>query len=321
MGAVVPVQFVQTFAFLKTEKTFTTMFAYEFDLLNTFLKTILRTSLSPEAWRWLEQEGELVRAKNDISKFNIAFVAMPRRTGKNFVAVSAQEEAELKKLRKDFTISGWTLDRLARVWLLLQLNPGDKVRYLETVENLYLNAEMGELVALYSALPLLAHPEAWSKRCAEGIRSNIGQVLEAIICNNPYPSEHLDEAAWNQMVLKAIFTDKPVLEITGLKKRTNRALAQSLFDYAHERWAARRAVNPLLWICVSPFINESNFSDIKRLLSADDPIERDAAALACYESPYDRARQTVEEDGQLKHRIENGTLHWASVAERMKNAS
>ena len=62
---------------------------------------------------------------------------------------------------------------------------------------------MNELVALYSALPLLAYPEAWVHRCTEGIRSNIGPVLEAIMIANPYPSENLSEAAWNQVVLKA----------------------------------------------------------------------------------------------------------------------
>ena len=31
----------------------------------------------------------------------------------------------------------------------------------------------------------------------------------------------LDEAAWNQLILKAIFTDKPLLEIVGVEKRHN----------------------------------------------------------------------------------------------------
>jgi hypothetical protein len=173
---------------------------------------------------------------------------------------------------------------------------------------------------LYSSLPLMAYPESWRRRCAEGIRSNIGQVLEAIICNNPYPSEYLDEPAWNQLVLKAIFTEKPVLEIIGLKKRMNRNLAQSLSDYAHERWAARRPVNPLLWICVSPFIREDNFSDIQRVLKSEDAVERDAAALACYESAYEPARRLVEQNPELKSNIEKGRISWTGVAEGMKRA-
>jgi hypothetical protein len=237
------------------------MFAYEFDRLNAFLKTILQKNLAPDAWKWLENEGQAIRTKGEIKSFDVAFVAMPRKTGKNPVNISKEEKAELNKHRPDLSITAWTLDRLSRVWLLMQLNPEDKEKYTATIEDLYLNAEMGELVALYSSLPVLAYPESWRKRCAEGIRSNIGQVLEAIICNNPYPSEQLDEAAWNQLVLKAIFTEKPVLEITGLKKRMNGNLARSLSDYAHERWAAHRPVNPLLWICVSPFIDSNYYSE------------------------------------------------------------
>jgi hypothetical protein len=292
-------------------------FAYEFDRLNTFLKGILQKNLSPDAWKWLEQEGQSVRTKVEVSKFNIAFVAMPRKTGKNAVNLSMLEETALSNLRRELSIAGWTIDRLARVWLLMQLNPADKEKYIAAIENLYLNAEMGELVALYSSLPLLAYQESWRKRCAEGIRSNIGQVLDAIICNNPYPAEYLDEAAWNQLVLKAIFTEKPVLEITGLKGRMNRNLAQSLTDYAHERWAAHRPVNPLLWICVSPFIGQDNFSDIQRVLTSDDPAEREAAALACYESPYEPARRLVEQNAELKSSIEKG-ISWNSVGEGMK---
>jgi hypothetical protein len=241
---------------------------------------------------------------------------MPRKTGKNMVNVSAGTEREIRGLRKDLHIKGWTVDALSRVWLLMQLKPDDRERYIAAIENLFMNGEMGELVALYASIPLLAYPERWRKRCAEGIRSNIGQVLESIICNNPYPAEQLDEAAWNQLVLKAIFTGKPVLEITGLRERRNPNLAQSLLDYAHERWAAHRELNPLVWICVSPFIDSANFSDIQHVFHSEDSLERDAAAIACYESPYEPARKLVERDENLKRAIGSGEITWESVAGR-----
>lgn len=87
--------------------------------------------------------------------------------------------------------------------MLLQLDATDKAKYFKTIENLFLAAEIQELVALYSSLPLLAWPELWKMRCAEGVRSNIGLVLEAIMYNNPYPFNYLDEKAWNQLILKA----------------------------------------------------------------------------------------------------------------------
>ena len=291
------------------------MYAYDFDGLNTSLKNILRENLTPDAWAWLEQAGKSVGSNGDISKFNIAFVAAPRRTGKNVIRMTASLEKELQSRRKGLNLNGWTVDRLARVWLLMQLDPRDKEKYHATIENLFLNAEMGELVALYSSLPLLAYPESWARRCAEGIRSNIGQVLEAVICNNPLPGEQLDEAAWNQLVLKAIFTEKPVLEINGLLERRNMNLARSLSDYAHERWAAHREVNPLLWICVGPYIGDHNFSDIQRLFSSGEQKEREAAALACYESKFEGAKRLLEESG-MKGDVEKGKITWQGIAAR-----
>jgi hypothetical protein len=295
------------------------MFVYNFDDLHAFLQGVLRNNLTPPAWTWLENEGVLVREKNDSAKFNIAFVAMPRRTGKNTIAVSAAEQDQLNMLRNDFSITAWSAERLARTWLLLQLPARDKEKYIQIIENLFLAAEMSELVALYGSLPLLAYPESWRKRCAEGIRSNIGQVLNAVICKNPYPAEQLDEAAWNQLVLKALFTDKPILEIAGLRQRMNDNLARALSDYAHERWAAHRPVNPLLWICVSPFINDGSFSDIQRLFTSENPLEREAAALVCYETSYPPAKRLLEQNELLKTSVEKGNITWDSIAKESEN--
>ena len=123
---------------------------------------------------------------------------------------------------------------------------------------------MNEQVALYSALPLLSYPQLWVKRCAEGIRSNIGIVLEAIMYHNPYPAENLPEAAWNQMVLKAFFTDKQVDRIYGLDDRNNTELARILIDYARERHAAGREINSMLWYLVEKFVTGQQLNNMKQ---------------------------------------------------------
>jgi hypothetical protein len=176
-------------------------------------------------------------------------MTLPLKTGKATINFSQEENENIQSIRPGFIISGWPIDRLARVWLLMHIDPTDKEKYFRHIENLFLSGEMNELVALYSALPVLAYPEMWTKRCAEGIRNNIGDVLLSIMCNNPYPSENLDEPAWNQLVLKAFFTDKPIEQIIGLDKRANEKLAMTLYDYAHERLSAHRTVNPILLRC------------------------------------------------------------------------
>jgi hypothetical protein len=134
------------------------------------------------------------------------------------------------------------------------------------------------------------------------------------MCNNPYPSENLDDAAWNQMVLKAFFTEKPIEQIIGLDERANEKLALTLSDYAHERWAAHRSVNPQLWRCVGPFIDDRFLLDIQKIIQSQNPLEREAAALACFHSRNTKAKQLIPDD--LLNQIQSGDLTWKNLAEK-----
>lgn len=236
------------------------MFSYESERLRSLLSDILKQNTEPQVYEWLNE-----KANSTGQQFNTAFVTVPRKTGKKIISLTSEASETISSLRPGFSINGWPVDRLARVWLLMNLDPSDKERYFLAIETLVLAAEMNELVALYSALPVLAYPELWKNRCAEGIRNNIGDVLTSIMCNNPYPSENLDDAAWNQLVLKAFFTEKPIRQIIGLDKRANHKLAMTLYDYAHERLAAHRTVDPQLWRCVEPFINEKTIPDYHQI--------------------------------------------------------
>lgn len=291
-------------------------FSYGVEALKAVIENILRQNLSTSNWDWLTDKAKLVREENNGAQLNASFAAISRKAGRANVVVAENQLAALQLLRKNFSIQTWTVDRLCRVWLLLQIDPSEKDKYVKKIEALFLAAEMNELVALYSALPVLAYPAEWVGRCAEGIRSNIGPVLEAIMCDNPYPSEYLAEPAWNQLVLKAFFTEKPVHRIVGLDERANQNLAAILSDYAHERWAAHRPVNPLLWRCVGKFINEQIFPDIVRIARSEKTIEREAAALACADSNYAPAHELLHTLPQLRAEIEAGTLTWDAVAHK-----
>ena len=270
---------------------------------------IVRANVSQETWLWLQQFYEL---PNDYSALNTAFMIIPRKTGKSTIAINDLQFDSSRATISLFT--NWTIDRLSRVWLLLQWDTADKDKYFQTIENLFLSAEMNEAVALYAALPFLAYPELWTKRCAEGIRSNIGSVLEAIMYNNPYPSTYLDQAAWNQLVLKAFFTEKNISLITGLDERANKELALILSDYASERWAAGRKVNPALWRLVGKFIDEKIFESIKTGLARDDMAEKEAIALAISESGFEPAKQWLSKIPELKSVVTDKALNWEKVS-------
>lgn len=284
------------------------------EALKNYLEQIIKRQAAADSYTWLQEK---VAAINQPAQFNLAFAAIPRKTGKAIVHLSEEEKATIQQLRRGFSIEGWTIDRLCRVWLLMQLDAADKETYLRTIENLFLTADMNEQVALYSALPVLDYPEHWQKRCAEGIRSNIGDVLQAIMCNNPYPAEQLPQPAWNQLVMKAVFTEKPVQQIIGLDGRRNEELAHILSDYAHERWAAHRTVNPLLWRCVAPFVDEKIFRDIERIADAENRAEQMAAALVCMESDYPPAKNLIKEHAALQALATYPSLNWEAVVEEM----
>jgi hypothetical protein len=273
--------------------------------------------VSADTWRWLTEKASLISKDENVQDFVIAFAATPRKTGKQQVVLTEEESREIQSIRPHVTMQHWAIDRLCRVWLLLHLSVADSNKYIRTIESLFPTAEMYEQVALYSALPVLAYPPLWRARCAEGIRSNIADVLESIMCNNPYPSENLDEAAWNQLVLKAIFTEKAIHQIINLEERANENLANTLSDYARERWSAGRTVHPLLWICVGKFINEKIFPDIMRVAFSEQTVDREAAALACMQSNYAPARELVENNKMLHDIVKSGTT-WMDVVRKME---
>ncbi|CAL1516362.1 EboA domain-containing protein [Chitinophaga sp. MM2321] len=292
-------------------------YVYDQDKVSRLLGTILENNSSEKATAWLQQRLQLLQQTGAIPQFNQTFTAIPRFTGKEIIAITTTTHQLLQQEVPGLFVQGWTLDRLARVWWLLQLPVNNKEVYLNTLENLFNAAEMNELAALYSALPLLAWPEEWKLRTAEGIRSNIGIVQEAIMLHNPYPAKYLDEPAWNQLIMKAIFTDKPIHQVIGLDERTNAVLAQILTDFAHERWAAGRSVSPMQWRMLTNFIQADNMADITRIWHSVDPAEKGAAALVCAKSTYLPAKQLLEQSPAIAAEIADGSLSWEVIANRI----
>ncbi len=297
------------------------VYSYDADSLISKLAIIIERYTTPDTWQWLKEKSSQIRDEENIQHFMIAFAATPRKTGKQLINLSEEEIREIQQIRPHLTIQHWPIDRLCRVWFLMHLDTMNPKEYIRVIESLFPTAEMNELIALYSSLPLLAFPENWRAQCAEGIRNNIADVLESIMCNNPYPSENLDEPAWNQLVLKAIFTEKPINQIVNLELRANQSLANTLSDYAHERWAAHRDINPLLWRCVGKFMNEKIFPDIMRIALSENSTEREAAALACSMSTYPPAKELVDKNDELRSIIKSG-MTWDDIGKKLeKNSS
>ena len=277
--------------------------------IKELLTTIIESNVSNETYTWLLDKAAQTTGNNNY-QLNPAFTAIPRKTGKKEVVIKESDIKKIIDLSPGFSIQHWTIDRLCRVWLLLQLEINDKENYISKIEDLFLQAEMNEQIALYSSLHFLAYPESWKMRCATGIRSNIGTVLDAIMYQNPYPAKYLDEPAWNQLIMKAFFTDKNVSKITGLDERANQNLANMLFDYVEERWAARRTADPQIWRLTGKYMDEPHLYMLERLFKSENKTDQQAAAFACTDSSFEKSKLLLDQFPEYKNAVNNKNLIW-----------
>lgn len=257
------------------------MVASPFELLEGWL----RARFEGESLAFIEARVLAARESGALPGFFLAFSTVSRKLGRADLALSPAELARAAEARTGWQPGGWNVAQAARTLLLLALPAPDPAAYRGTVDQLCEDADLGELVAVYQALPLFPYPDEHRARAAEGIRSNMNAVFEAVALRNPYPSESLDEVAWNQLVLKCLFVGSPLYLVHGLDGRANAELARMLCDYAHERWAAHRPVSPELWRCVGPLADGATLADLERVIATGTEPERAGAALSARHNP------------------------------------
>jgi hypothetical protein len=266
--------------------------------------------VSEEERVWLDDKRAEIGEGASEQAFFLAFSAVPRRLGKADLELTEEDLQDADAAREGWQPDDWSVDQAGRTLLALALPSQEADAYQQTLERTFAHADVGESVALYQSLPLLPHPGRHTARAAEGVRTNMTSVFDAVALRNPYPAEQFDDTAWNQMVLKALFVGSPLYPIYGLDRRANAALARMLVDYAHERWAAGRPVAPELWRPVGPFAEKEAVDDLKYVLSSSDAAQREAAALALSQSPSEKADAALADEPELRAAIADGRLTW-----------
>lgn len=279
--------------------------------IRAFLFGLVEKRCEPDALDWLKVRGAAISAEEKPRLLYMAFSAVPRYTGKGMLNPTEAERRRANELRPDWKIAHWTLDEAARLWLMLQV-ADNKAVFLDRLNAIFETADMREQVALYKGLPIMPYPDALVWRASEGVRTNMTVVFDAIVLDNPFPADHMEEGAWNQAVLKAAFMDRPFYRIQGLKQRANAALARIISDYAHERWAASRVVSPEFWQPVSGFLDDVLLSDMERLFQDENPLQQQAATLVCHEAG-DAGSALLEKNSQWTTAVKSGELNWESL--------
>ena len=286
----------------------------------TLLK-ILETGENTPAVDWLKKVIAEQTADFQTRPFYYAFSGGSRHFDKRGTTSATDDQlAALDQAAPGFTVDRWDQFRLARVILLTVLAEQPKDTFLENLHALLSTADIRETQAIYSAYPILPHPEDLIESAVDGLRTNIVEIYDSIALDNPFPAAHFTEEQWNQMVLKALFIHRPLYRIKGIDDRPNPALTEAVVDLAHERWAAGRAINPEAWRCTVGNLNEAIESDLIKLIQSEDvrSIDLEAVALVAKNDPNSTLGQNEDTIALQFTAIEQGNLTWQTLGHHIE---
>jgi len=274
----------------------------------------LQQRLPAEQWVWLQKSIKAIARTNSDKELYIALGMAPRKLGKADLALDETELNAAKQVVAGWTPSDWSIDGAARNLILLELASKDTENFGQLFRSLCASADVSELINYYRGVALFPNSDSLSAQVEEGLRTNMKAVFEAIAHHNPYPAEHFDEHRWNHMILKALFVDSKLHPIQGLDQRANGELAEILCHYAHERWAAKRAVSAELWRCVGPHANADMLADLVTASNSQDTLEHRGALLALSQCPLPEAADHLAKHPATAQSIASGKLTWDALS-------
>ena len=258
------------------------------------LQNWLTRQLPDEMADWLQAQVAYVRAGVSDRKFNLLISLAPRKLGKADFVLGVGDYAAAEHARPGWDPGDWSVDQAGRILLLLACGETG-LTFAKRLRGLLATADLGESIAFLRGLPLYPDPQLHLPSARQGIRSGMRPIFEAVAHRNPYPAGMFDEAAWNQLVLKALFIDSTLKPIQGLDRRANPTLMRMLCDYALERWAAGRPVSPELWRCVGPWADAEAREDLMHVLRIGNEAEK-AAAREALEACLANAKRLEDAD-------------------------
>ena len=245
---------------------------------------------------------------------DLAFGLIPRRLGKKRFLNSTTDRDAANHYLPGWQPEHWHIDEAARILLMSTL--GD-ANFAEHFPRMLRHADMGEQLALYKGFVLYPESLQLTSQGAAGLRTDIKGVFEAIAHRNPWPATMLDEAHWNQMVLKALFINSGLYDTVDLDKRANAALASTLIDYAHERRAAGRAISSELWRCAVPFTDMATLLPLLPVTDMNEhwPATCEVAGLtiALRLSSTLEMQQLAQRHAPAFDSISHGDLNWHTL--------
>jgi hypothetical protein len=241
---------------------------------------LLMSRLDPDVFDGLEEALDEIADGPSDGRFASLISLASRSVRRCKLEPTPAERQRCAELVAGWDPRAWTLLETVRVALILARSDLAESAGVRSIEEAFQYADEGELCALYRSLCLLPKGDRFSWRAGEGCRSNMLTVFEAIALDNPYPVQHLDDTAWRQLIVKAIFMDVPVWRIWGLDSRLSSELARMALDLVDERRSAGRPVQLGLWLSLGEYAGERGIAAMEAEYSGGSGPSRRAAVLA-----------------------------------------
>lgn len=279
----------------------------------TSLRGLLNSLPDPDPYIWLEEQIQGLKKTVANANFYLTYTLIRQRFGDEEVTIGegkdGGDEICLAYL-KDHQATG---TEVARIYLIGELLSEQGDAYLGAVKKLTEVADSKELITFLRYLFFLPYAGSFINTATDALRTNIAPVFDAIALDNPYPEHYFNEQQWNQMYLKAAFMQRPLLKISGVEKRANMTLSRIISDYAHERWAASREIDPHIWRPVAFAPVDAIKADMQHLLDQGSEEEVCAAVLVAKHSNNTELMSMVSSRKSILERIEDNTLNWNNL--------
>jgi hypothetical protein len=226
------------------------------------LWSALEERVTPEELAWLREAVAEVEA--DPAAVRSRFPMAGRKVGRAPLDPDADPD----------DVHATTIDDAARTLLLQAL--GDRV--LDELPDLYRFGDAAERRGLLRALPYLPVGDGAMEILDDAIRTNDTRLVAAAL--GPYATEHLDDAAYDQAVLKCVFIGVPISPLHGLPERATPETARMLAAFVHERVAAGRDIPAEVWDVIDRFPPPDELAAIEAERASAYADRREAAERA-----------------------------------------
>ena len=272
-------------------------------------RQLLNENLLESELHWLEHSISGIKQQQTARRLYLNYSLCSTKIKNNSLLKFPKISNELREYLKK---KGAHTVEISRIFMLISILE-ENIGLVDAVKNLIQIADNVELETFLKFLAFIPEPDNYQFAAVEALRTNVSTVFEAISKYNPYPSRYFNDQQWNQMYLKAAFIQLDLHTIVDIDARANEDLAKIISDYAHERWAASRPVDPYFWRPIPNYLNESLILDIEHLFKSENLKERYAAALVCKNADYNIAKQLLDLYPDLKAKVEGGTVTWENV--------